>query len=366
MNIREARAYFYYLYDVSNEIDLKEVESLLKEKTTEAELPVYRRLTPEYIRYAVPPLLLKLVTKKFQFGKRMARVSVYAKIFDVGVIVFIAHTDFKGSSTELIKYSSETLRPELEKIVIGYRDALLKKISPALVKPSPSPFYSEDYVVYHVKRLDKKADANVLEKEYSKEIAKLLRFEKTNLSDMELRELWDHKASYHGDDLIVIDYNAAFIFDPVEPLDLLNVLEYANIQLLELRYYDSALDKNVSAAYDDVEKLKKPSLWHSYSKTMKKVSETQLGVEEIIEKIHNALKLIGDMYLAKVYSLAAKEFHLDEWESNVNKKLAIVEGIYSKLEDRVSSRRFMLLEILLVILEIIFISVTVGDILHLF
>jgi len=365
MKISDGRVYFYYLYDVADEIDLPKVEALLKESVTETGLNVYRRLTPEYIRYAVAPVLIKLASnKKIELEKKQVKINVYSKIFDFGAIVFIASTDFKGSSAELTHFSAEVLEPELEKIVLDYRDKLLKKINPALKKPSPYPLYSEDYVVYHVKKLDKKINAAGFEKEYAKEIAKLIRFEKSDLSDAEIKEIWDGKASYYENDLVVVDYNAAFVFDAVEPLDVLNVLEYANIQLLELRYYDSVLDRKISAAYDDLERLKNPFLPQSYSRVMKRLSEIKLGIEEIIDKVDNTLKLVGDMYLVKVYSLAAKKFHLSEWETNVDKKLAGVEKIYSKLQENVNSARFTLLEVLMVLLEIIFILVVVAEIYH--
>ena len=54
--------------------------------------------------------------------------------------------------------------------------------------------------------------------------------------------------SYYPDDLAVTEWNVALIVDP-DYTDAVNVLEYLNVQLVELRYYDALLDRRVAATY---------------------------------------------------------------------------------------------------------------------
>ncbi|MBI5884748.1 hypothetical protein HZB89_01475, partial [archaeon] len=369
MKVSDGKVFFYYFYDVADEIDLKKVEAILKENVLETGLNVYRRLTPEYITYAVPPLLIKLVAKDFEFKKKKAKIHLYAKLFDFGAIVLIANTEFKESLGELNEFASDLyLQPELEQVVKEYRDRLLKRVTPALTNPAQKPYFKEDYIIYYIKKFEKKATAAELAKAHEKEIANLLRFESGNLSEEEIKGVWQNKTSYYANELVLVDFNAAFVYDETEPepLDLFNVLEYAKLQLLELRYYDSVLDKAIAKTHDDLGKLNKLVVFFKTAKIMQDLSEIKLNVSEIIEKIDNALKLIGDMYLVKVYSIAGHEFHLVEWEENVKKKLALIAEIYGKLEARVNNMRFTLLEGLLVCLELIFIYLWIGEILHWF
>jgi hypothetical protein len=45
--------------------------------------------------------------------------------------------------------------------------------------------------------------------------------------------------------------------------------------------------------------------------------------------VEYSIKLIGDWYSAKLYSLISKKFHLDTWKGYIDKKLDTIEDIYS-------------------------------------
>jgi len=53
------------------------------------------------------------------------------------------------------------------------------------------------------------------------------------------------------------------------------------------------------------------------------------------EGVNNALKLLGDQYLARLYRLVAQRFHLVEWDGSILRKLETLEGIYQKISDQV-------------------------------
>ena len=64
----------------------------------------------------------------------------------------------------------------------------------------------------------------------------------------------------------------------------------------------------------------------------------------------NALKLVGDQYLARVYAFASSRFHLAQWDASITRKLQTLDGIYAKMADRAASRRMELLEWIIIIL----------------
>jgi transcription termination factor NusB len=160
--------------------------------------------------------------------------------------------------------------------------------------------------------------------------------------------------SYFPDDLAIVDWNSAFIYDPRMSWDTLDVLEYANIELLELRTYDSVLDNELDKAYDKMKvKRWKLPLLSPFSSAIQKLEETRLEVTEVTEKVENALKLVGDQYLASVYNTAVEALFLNEWKMGVKDKLEIIDDFYSTLYNKVQTERMLVLDILIVLLIVL-------------
>src|SRR5207248_3952136 len=65
------------------------------------------------------------------------------------------------------------------------------------------------------------------------------------LSDDEVSDVIARARSYFDDDLAVVDWNSAFVLEPSGGREILDILEFANSQLLELRYYDALLDRHL-------------------------------------------------------------------------------------------------------------------------
>ena len=74
----------------------------------------------------------------------------------------------------------------------------------------------------------------------------------------------------------------------------------------------------------------------------------------------NALKLVGEQYLARAYSLASRRFHLAEWDASITRKLQVIDGIYGKLADRAATRRMELLEWIIIVLIAFSLLISLG------
>jgi len=82
------------------------------------------------------------------------------------------------------------------------------------------------------------------------EIAQIVRGELLPLTDDERNEILQSRRSYYPDDLVVIGWIAALVYDtPEDALPLMQLLEYANSQLLEFRYYDEMLTRLLAGVY---------------------------------------------------------------------------------------------------------------------
>ena len=66
--------------------------------------------------------------------------------------------------------------------------------------------------------------------------------------------------------------------------------------------------------------------------------------------MNNTLKLLGDQYLARVYRLVNKRFHLEDWDASILRKLQTLESIYEKISDQAVNRRMEILEWVIIIL----------------
>src|SRR5262249_32952170 len=128
--------------------------------------------------------------------------------------------------------------------------------------------------------------------------------------------------------------------------------EFANLQLLELRHIDERLDQSLAAAYRLIHPLTRGRLpfWRMYGRPLRVLGELKVEANDLFERTGNALKLIGDPYVARLYRLLAARFHLETWEESIQRKLEVAEGVYQVVSDQAASFRMELLEIIVVLL----------------
>ena len=142
-----------------------------------------------------------------------------------------------------------------------------------------------------------------------------------------------------------------------EAEDVLAVLEFANVELLEMRFLDRRLDEALALAYERL--TKRSRKWFSIRSDpadLRDISQWQVDSAILFEGVNNSLKLLGDQYLARLYRLIAQRFHLEEWDASILRKIETLESIYQKISDQLSGRRMELLEwiiIALIAIEIV-------------
>src|SRR5262249_3075047 len=136
---------------------------------------------------------------------------------------------------------------------------------------------------------------------------------------------------------------------------LLDALEFLNVQLVELRFFDRRLDERMSDLFQVV--YSRPKLRtlavNPFGRALEEVSELKVETTLIAERVGNALKFFEDLYLAKVYTLTAERLHLDAWRSSVESKLKVVHDIFDTLNSRAATYRAEVLEMMIIILIVI-------------
>ena len=350
--IRRAQIVAFYLFDVAETADLSRVPALIGGSATPARLAP-KPATPPYVQYDKPPLSFD--------GEAVgiAEVSGFrsrVRVYDYGVISVALTQSFSGSWQELIACSQtlvENLRLEQEAERVCR--AVINPLRPALTALRDR-FLSEDYVVFAVNELEQPLSAEALMSERADEIATLLRGERQQLSGQERRQILAHHISYLADDLVVPTWNAALVYDtPAGSQAALEILEFANSQLLEYRHYDELLDDEMAVIYKRLQRPRQIDQWFGsrYTKAARQVHSLFIDVNELTDRTENTIKFIGDLYAARLFGLVAERLGLSRWKADVEAKLKTLDDIYRFAVEQTAMARGHFLELIVVIILVL-------------
>ena len=169
--------------------------------------------------------------------------------YDFGAVAVIYRIAIHGSLETLLELSQELHDNDFLLTDSRLRaDQLLKRLGDAVSNAGIANVV-EDYVIYHIESFAPSFDVNALSSTKAQWIAKILRAEEQPLSSQEVEDALSAKIAFGLDDLTIVDWNAALIVDR-EGDDIRAVLEFANVELLEMRYLDQKLDRAMDRAYE--------------------------------------------------------------------------------------------------------------------
>lgn len=355
----------YRLYDVGYEIDLERALDFLAatpedRETLRLNLEQRRRVEAQAIRIKNPPITVTLGVEPFDAAGRHHDAQVSARIFDFGVVSLRMRCAIPGALpwTAVAQFGdsadlSRSARPGFDRTI----QELADRIAPAIVRPQIAPL-SEDYVVYRFMRFEDAAGqplpASVLR---DLDVAPLLLNEDRPISDQARKELLPHWFSYYPDDLSILTWNTALVLDPMEgESDVQLIVEFANAQLLELRYYDALLDAELPLMYDRIENARKGPgalLGRRYAGLLTGLQTLLADSTEIVERTQNALKVTDDIFLARVYGAALELFRERAWRAGIDHKLGIIHQTYEMLNAESMAVRNEVLEVTIVLLIVV-------------
>src|SRR5271165_5412616 len=337
-----------FALDIGDEIDLELARQMLRGEL--GQLP-RRRRTPESIGYRPAPIRVPLEPAGLRLPGEIFSVhspKAELTLFDFGAISLAVRFPLLATPSRLLQLAGALAEPaplnEAARQLLG---PWIERLRPAVYDFSMSSM-SEEYIVFQLgeprsRWLENHADW----------IAGLIRLESEPLSQDEVSEATRLALSYTPTDLVVLDWAAGVVADP-EGADTLQVIEFANVQLLEFRHIDDRLDDRLEAAYRLIRPGRPRRLpgawWFSHSDAVRNVRELEIEATSLFERADNALKLIGDQYLSRVFDLASTRFHLPDWQQSIRRKLETVGNVYDLLVQQAGGQRMEALEITVVIL----------------
>jgi uncharacterized Rmd1/YagE family protein len=86
---------------------------------------------------------------------------------------------------------------------------------------------------------------------------------------------------------------------------------------------------------------------------VRELSELRLDTATLRERLTNALKLVGDLYLTKIYARTAARLHLDQWQRSIDGKLELIQKISDVFTDRAATARAEILEVAIIVLIVV-------------
>ena len=336
------------LHDIAEEIRLEPLRQILGARRME---PRFKHATPEYVRFEQPPVVESLDAVTLSSGERLLP---HIKYYDYGVVSVVLQFEFECDWDGLIRLASRWVpSPELEQQAQQIVRSRLDKIAPAIVRPYKE-WLDEDYYIFHLTQVAGDPQGIDLARDYSAQIAQVLRGEQVALAAAVNDDTLHSSVFYYPRDLVTVGWNAALVYDTPEGAQTaIQILEYANSQLLEFRHYDELLTRELAAVYAGLKgSAGIVRRWKMRSEAMR-LNGVTVEVTELVERADNAIKFVSDMYSARLYRLAASKVGVPEYKDLVNEKLKTAENLYRFLIDEFHQSRGFVLEVMVVIILII-------------
>ncbi len=348
----------YQLYDISDEIDLDKAQNCLAKPTAQRRIPAKIRQS-DSIQIANPPLRVELGAVEFTLGGISLAGTLRSNIYHLGAVALAMELSLPQPTSwatvaELLLAAQEP--PEaMQSRFIGALEELERVLQPALLKPSRASIV-EDYSILVVKSLSRNTNIAALA-EHPLVLAALLG-EQRSLSQSAASLV--SSMSYYPDDLALLSWNGALLIEP-EPLaaaTAADLIEFANVELLLMRTYDTDLDAELPRMYRQIPKQSRFNLplVFRYSGLLHDVQRLIAELTEVTERVDNALKVTDDVYWNRLYSAMLQVLRVQVWRSGVEHKLALLRQTYSMLHDEADTDRSTALEwtiILLILVEIV-------------
>lgn len=346
----------YRLFDVAYAIDLKKAEKTwARTVRTESSRGRLTTTPAKAVAFDVPPVALVLGTIALPLPDGPLQATATARLYDFGVVsialrVTVVDLSWAAFSQRLNAIDRAVGLAPASVLWTDLLDRVRKGVGDALVRPIPSTL-EEDYLVGVVSTFSEDITTEALAGRL--DLVPLLSGEQRPLSEGARRDLLRHRYSYYTDDLVVLTWDRAFVYEPRGDSDVIDVIDVANAQLLELRYYDELLDAELPRMYDLVEATRRrwaPPGTRRFADLARRLYTMVAEVTELTEKVDNALQVTEDVYLARIYAAALELFRVPTVSAAVDRKLSIIRDTYTALYDEAHASRSEVLEVIITVM----------------
>lgn len=344
-------------FDIGFQVDLDKAEPWVQEATRRRVVRA-RRPAPVWFDYSPPPLMLVLSGNQIPLADGpsapMTDASVELLLYDFGAALLTYRTPLPTSLDQLPALACALHdNAALEADARAHLERIIEAIGSAVVRPKLHEAV-EDYTVLSIEQWPDDANPQELASDFQATLAMALEAEREPVSHEQAERTLSGRIAYTDNDLAIIDWNAAVLFDK-EPQDVIAVLQHANVELLELRVLDQELDAILDHADETLNDLIKRRIWPGFAtgRILGRVAAAHTDAAVMFEGVNNAIKLLGNQYLARLYRVAASRLDLPAWHASVRRKLEATDNLYDKMEGVAGTRRLETLEWVIIVLILV-------------
>ena len=219
------------------------------------------------------------------------------------------------------------------KEIFDLEEAIFERARTILQTYGGSIELSEEYSVFVVSEFDGEPEQFLSQAPI---IASLLKSERRELDGREVQYTLQSQIKYAKNDLSLIDWDGAFLFDVDGNVEEeLELLRLANLQLLRHRILDRHLDHRLERMAELVDKNAKARFTlnsRELGKDLVKLVRNRMQSITDLQRLERDIKLIGDWYSARFFDLVSTKFKIEDWRRTIRNKLEALEDIYSIVE----------------------------------
>jgi len=350
IRVASGHLFFHYAYDAGFEIALEAARPLCE--ASDAPGIAGLRPAPAHLQYRPKPLTVPAGAVPVPVSGKTLRLDAAVKIFDFGALSVTLALSLEDLSLDEYAEIALSLASQdgMEKSARDAARRLFERIRPAVSRPMFADLV-EEYCVWHIGAFSPAMSGTEALARLPGEIARLLTLEGGTLSEAAVAEIVRAPIRYFDNDLFLAEWNAAFVYDP-KFQDTAEVLEFLNVQVLELRYFDRLLHEAIEGVSEKLRPRRR--LFHilhdPFEAPLRRLSGIRTDVSLVRERIYNALKLVGDAYLARVYEEARRKVGAEKHEETVRDQLATLTDIYTVLNNQAAAGRAETLELIIILL----------------
>ncbi len=340
--------HIFHAFDVGDDIHLDKI----------AELPTItakKLVPPKYFKNYHVPLSIEL-----PHPNKSNAAFLSCKIYNFGAISLTYKVPFQGSLLNLRRDFNQ-LYDQYQEQSLSDIKSILKIINAYIVKPKLFDVRSS-YIAIQIDPQPTHINVTELQEQYGGIIASTLRFETETLSEEQKNEMLESAIGYFRGDLIIVDTDVAFVYDD-EFHEISDFFEFANIQQLELRYFDWLLDAQLNRIYEEGSqklpiKSYLPFIGTLASDPVGELGKLKADISVITERLETSVKIAAEPYFSELYALLVEKLDLENWQKAIDRKLAVVHDIRVVYQHKIDAIREDMLSVL--IIALIFTELIIG------
>ena len=333
--------YFFYSFDIGDDIDTKTI-------STHSILSDTMKTKSNFFKTYHKPHLLN--SEKLQLSKH----CIMSALYNFGAIALRYAFSFSAQIEEIkniINHKYDIAEHQSRK------DA--KIIFNTLKEHIREGRFFNLHNSYCVIQIDPKKQLSPYDfkEKYANEIASILRFETENLSEYKKNEILNSAFGYYRGDLLIIDRNSALMYDN-DYDDIIDLFEFANMRHMELQCFDRSLDKQLNFSYERQSykiplRSYIPIIGMFQYDPMEELAKLRVDISVISERLWSSIKFSDEPYYLEIYNILNQKLEFDGWQKSIDKKLEVISHILEIHEQKISSMRSDVLNLLILLLILI-------------